>query len=346
MENINRLFLRPGTLFPGGTAPEPNVPTADIAPRSCGSYSIERVVIPAHGTLLAGNLYLPEKRADGERLPVIVVSHNGGGVKEQTAGLYARRLCEAGFAAVAFDASHQGESTGEPRLIELPEERTEDVRCVVDWLSNRNFIDPERIGALGICAGGGYAIHAAETDVRIRAAATVSAVDSGRTRREGIGGVMSREFREAVLKSVAMQRTKEAGGGETAWIGYVSEPEDVPDSAPLRSLAREAADYCRTPRGSNPHSPNCYRLTSLDRMFAFTAFDHVDWLSPRPVLFIAGSDADTRYLSEDAFSKAEEPKELFISPGASHIDLYDKDPYVALAVAKLAEVFKAAFTKT
>lgn len=311
MANLDRLLLRPGTVFPNGEAPCPPAPVADAAPHAIGSITLQRVVIPAHGTLLAGNLYRPADRRAGERIASVVVVHNGGGVKEQTAGIYARGLAKAGFMTIAFDASHQGESTGEPRLVELPEERTEDIRSVVDWLSNRPDADPDRIGVLGICAGGGYAVHAAETDVRIRAVATVSAVDSGRTRREGIGGRMTKELRNEVLRMVARARTA------------------------------EAADYCRTRRGMHPNSPNCYRLTSLDRMFAFTAFDHVDWISPRQTLFIAGSDADTRYLSEDAYRMAEEPKELFIIPGATHIDLYDREAFVAKALQKLGQFFSS-----
>ena len=341
MANLDRLLLRPGTVFPNGEAPCPPAPVADAAPHAIGSITLQRVVIPAHGTLLAGNLYRPADRRAGERIASVVVVHNGGGVKEQTAGIYARGLAKAGFMTIAFDASHQGESTGEPRLVELPEERTEDIRSVVDWLSNRPDADPDRIGVLGICAGGGYAVHAAETDVRIRAVATVSAVDSGRTRREGIGGRMTKELRNEVLRMVARARTAEAAGGPVKWIGYVAEPEDLPPGTPDRTLAKEAADYCRTRRGMHPNSPNCYRLTSLDRMFAFTAFDHVDWISPRQTLFIAGSDADTRYLSEDAYRMAEEPKELFIIPGATHIDLYDREAFVAKALQKLGQFFSS-----
>ncbi|MDO5531503.1 alpha/beta hydrolase [Sutterella sp.] len=305
-----------------------------------------RVRIPTRGHSLAALLYVPAAgpRRD-EGLPTVVVSPNGGGVKEQAAGLYARRLAARGFVTVTFDPSHQGESGGEPRLEENPDDRVEDISAAVDWLTQLACVDPERIGALGICAGGGYTLHAAQTDVRIRAAATVSAVDSGRTRREGIGGVMTDLSRAEALEAVAKQRTLEAAGGPVKWVHYVAEPGEVPEDAPARSLAREATEYCRI-RGAHPRSPNLYRFTSIARLFAYTAFDHLDWISPRPVLLIAGSDADTRYLSEDAFAMARDPKELFLVQGASHIDLYDRDPCVGEAVEKLAGFFREALGGT
>lgn len=288
---------------------------------------------------LAGNLYVPPHFKNTRTYPAIVVVHPGGGVKEQTAGIYAQKLAEKGFVTLAFDAAYQGESGGTPRYVEDPASRTEDIRSAIDYLDTLSFVNEDAIGVLGICAGGGYAVHTAQTEGRIKAVATVSAVDSGRTRREGIGGTMTDEGRNTMLAEVGKQRAAEARGADVRYINYVpNSPEAVPQG-PGHDMYQEFYEYYRTPRGAHPRSVNQYTFTSLDKMFAYTAFDHVDWISPRPILLIAGSKAGTRYLSEDAYAMAKAPKELYIIPNASHIDLYDKPEYVNPAVDKLTDFY-------
>ena len=289
---------------------------------------------------LAGEMYYPQNFDKNGKYPAIVVVHPGGGVKEQTAAIYAQKLAEKGFVTLAYDAAYQGESEGTPRFLEDPSSRVEDIHAALDYFDSRSFIDDGKLGALGICAGGGYAVHAAQTEHRIKAIATVSAVDSGRTRREGIGGTMTDESLRKTLDEVAQQRTLEAKGGEVRYINYVPNTlEQVPANNPLSDMYREFYEYYRTERGAHPRSQNIYRFSNLDKMFAYTAFDHVDWISPRPLLLIAGSNAGTKYLSEDAYQMAKEPKELYIIPGASHIDLYDRSVFVNTAVDKLAEFY-------
>lgn len=300
----------------------------------------EKVSFPNKNIQLAGEIYLPDKFDSSKEYPAIVVVHPGGGVKEQTAGIYAQKLADKGFVTLTFDSSYQGESGGEPRLLEDPEARVEDIRCAVDFLTTRPFVNNDAIGGLGICAGGGYTVHAAETEARFKAIATVSAVDSGRTRREGLGGKMTDEGRNKLLAEIGRQRTIEANGGEVRYIHYVPNSlEEVPDG-PNRAAFKEYYDYYRTPRGMHPNSPNLYRFTSLDKMFAYTAFDHVDWISPRPLLLIAGSKVASRYLSEDAYKMAKKPRELYIIPNATHIGLYDVPQYVDKAVTKLNSFYK------
>lgn len=299
---------------------------------------VQKVTFPNKAITVVGNLFTPSGYDASKKYSAIIITHPGGGVKEQTAGLYAQRLAEKGFITLAYDASYQGESGGEPRLIEDPATRVEDIRSAVDFLSN--YPSVKSIGALGICAGGGYTIHAVQTEARLKAVATVSAVDSGRTRREGIGGAMTDESRNKVLEEVGRQRTIEAAGGEVRYIGYVvNSPDEIPETAAPNSLWREGYDYYRTPRGAHPRSTNRYRFTSFDKMFEYTAFDHVDWISPRPLLLIAGGEADTLYLSQDAYNMAREPRELFIIEGATHIDLYDRPEYVPAVVDKLADFY-------
>jgi hypothetical protein len=202
-------------------------------------------------------------------------------------------------------------------------------------------VDENRIGALGICAGGGYAINAAQIDLRIKAVAGVSVFDLGRARREGVGGTISYEERMKRLEEVGKQRTREACGEAVRLVPVVVDTADqLTDNMPR--LYREGYEYYRTPRAQHPNSPNRYMFTSLGMQMAFFPFQQVDTISPRHLLMIAGSEADTRYFSEDAYEKAKEPKELFVIPGASHIDLYDKPQYVTPAVAKLKEFFSKA----
>lgn len=297
---------------------------------------VRKVSFSNRHIVVVGNLFAPPNYDAGKKYAAIVVTHPGGGVKEQTSGLYAQLLAEKGFITLAYDASFHGESGGEPRLIEDPATRVEDIKAATDFLLN--YPSVKVVGALGVCAGGGYTIHAAETEARLKAVAAVSAVDSGRTRREGIGGIMSDETRNKTLEEVGNRRTIEAGGGEVRYIGYVFDSMDAIPEGSTPMLA-EAYEYYRTPRGSHPRSTNRYRFTSLDKMFAYTAFDHVDWISPRPLLPIAGNVADTLYLSQDAYNMAKEPKELFLIDGASHFDLYDKEEYVPAVVDKLASFF-------
>lgn len=300
----------------------------------------EKVWIPKDDVKLAGEVRYPDNFDKAKKYPAIVIVHPGGGVKEQTVALYAENLSKQGFITLTYDAEHQGESGGEPRLLEDPADRVEDVRCAVDFLTTLKNVDRERIGALGICAGGGYAIHTAETEARIKAVAGVSAVDSGRTRREGLSGSVTDEKRNQMLKDIAAARTAEANGEAPHYINYVyDKASDIPAGTPKRSLGYEGWEYYRTERGQHPRSGNRYLYRSLDKMFAYTAFDHMDWIAPRAILLIAGADADTKYMSEDAYAKAKGNKELYIVPGATHIDFYDRPEYIAPAVNKLVEFY-------
>jgi fermentation-respiration switch protein FrsA (DUF1100 family) len=238
---------------------------------------------------------------------------------------------------LAFDASYQGESGGEPRFLEDPAVRVEDFRAATDFLSTHPSVDVNRIGVLGICAGGGFAIKAAQTELRLKAVATVSMVDLGQLRREGLNGVLKSQMRQR-LDEVAKQRTKEAKGEPVKYVNYVfNTREEIPAGA--TGMYKEGYEYYRTSRGQHPNSQNKYVFTSLDKLMSFTALDQVEMISPRPVLLIAGNEADSRYFSEDAYKNAGQPKELFKIQNASHIDMYDKPEYVTQAVIKLRNFF-------
>lgn len=287
---------------------------------------------------LAGLLFVPEVLEEGRRYPAVVVTHPGGGVKEQCSSLYAWHLARAGFVALAYDASHQGESEGLPRYLEDPASRVEDIRAAVDYLTTLPYVDEGRIGAMGVCAGGGYTMSAIQTDARIRAAAGISTWDVGDSARNGFPGVNIENFFQKLLREVADARTAEARGEEPRYWNYVPASADAID-ANTSVIQREAYEYYRTPRCQYPTSVNKYLVSSNDKLAAFDAFAYLATVSPRPVLFIVGSRADTLYFTEDGYKRAREPREIFTIEGASHVDLYDKPPFVAQVVDKLTDFF-------
>lgn len=295
------------------------------------------VTFPSAGVKLAGHLYTPDSEAAGPR-PAVVVGHPGSGVKEQAAGLYAWRLAERGFVALAFDAAYQGESEGTPRGLEDPAHRVEDVKAAVSFLTTREEADPDRIGALGICASGGYVLPAAATDHRVKAVGTVSAVDISRQFRLGADGAQDPAVIQGMLDEAAAARTAEARGEGVRSFRL------FPDTAErARALGGrhgfEGFEYYRTDRARHPRSAEFLTWSSVDRLVGFDAFRFADLIAPRPLLMIVGSEAVTSWMAVEAFQNARAPKELHWIDGAGHVDLYDKEQYVAPAVSKLTEFF-------
>ncbi|MFF4756488.1 alpha/beta hydrolase [Streptomyces sp. NPDC002514] len=301
------------------------------------------VTFPSAGIELAGHLYVPDGEAAGPR-PAVVVGHPGSGVKEQTAGLYARRLAEQGFVTLAFDAAYQGESAGEPRDLEDPAQRVEDLKAAVSFLTTRAEVDPDRMGALGICASGGYALTATASDHRIKAVGAVSAVDMGRQFRVGPDGTQDPAVFQGMLDAAAAARSAEARGE-----GVQSFPLFPETAEQARALggqhAVEGFEYYRTDRARHPRSAQALTWSSIDRIAFFDGFASVGLIAPRPLLLIAGSRAVTSWMSVHAFQHAGGPKELHWIDGAGHVDLYDKEIYVGPAVEKLSEFFRTQLGK-
>lgn len=260
-------------------------------------------------------------------------------VKEQTAGLYASELAKAGFYALAYDAAYQGESGGEPHFLEDPYQRAWDNSAAADFLCTRPEVDAERIGVLGICASGGYVSFAAQTDTRLKAVATVSAADTGYLFRDGMPpGSTKREQLKEQLKLAGDLRTAEARG-EQATLNPVL-PEQW-ESLPAGTLWHDGGDFYLTQRGQHPRSCNRLVSRSIALLANYDSFRFNELISPRPYLMIAGSKADTLYMSEEGVRAAVEPKELFVVPDATHVDLYDFKvaDHAKRAVAKLVDFF-------
>lgn len=292
---------------------------------------------------VVGNLFLPPGYDISKKYAAIVVGHPFGGVKEQTSGLHAQKLAELGFITLAYDASFHGESGGFPRHMESPEVKVEDFSAAIDFLSNHSLVDKNRIGVLGICGSGGYSVAAASIDHRIRALATVSMYDMGRARREGINNAISYEQRMKILDEIGEQRTREFAGAQRKDIRAL--PEKVDANTP--QFAIEFLDYYDNPeRGKHPNSTAYYSYTSLAPMMNFFSFAQIETISPRPLLFIVGEKAVSAYFSEDAYKRASAPKELFVVPGAAHVDLYDRPEYMKHSLRKLDEFFKEYLNET
>ena len=290
---------------------------------------------------ISANLYPPPPSAPNRKGAAIVVSHPFGGVKEQTAGLYASLLAEQGFTTLAFDAAYQGASGGEPRYLEDPYQRAEDIKSAVTFLSTLDNIDKARIGALGICASGGYVPFAAQTDRRIKAVATISAADTGRLFREGLGTTLGREDLMKQLEAAGEDRIKEAQGQKPHLEHIVPHTmSEIPAGTP--TLYAEGTNYYRTPRAQHKNSPNLYIFGSVDRLATYSSYAFVDMIAPHPLLMIVGEKADTLYFSEYAIKAAKEPKELFVVKGMTHIDLYDQPDGVMLKLVEFMEKYLAA----
>jgi fermentation-respiration switch protein FrsA (DUF1100 family) len=295
------------------------------------------VTFDSAGITLAGHLYTPGTRGDRPR-PGIVVGHPGSGVKEQAAGLYASRLAEQGFVTLAFDAAYQGESGGDPRDLEDPAHRVEDFKAAVSYLTTRPEADADRIGTLGICASGGYVLPATGSDHRIKAVATVSAVDIARQFRLGADGTQDPAVFQGMLDAAANARTVAAGGEKPPALTLF--PETIEQARALGGEhGAEGFEYYRTPRGQHPRSGSFLDWTSIDKMATFDAFALIPLIGQRPLLMIAGTRAVTSWMSIEAFQRATGPKELDWIDEASHVDLYDKERYVGPAVEKLARFF-------
>ena len=274
-----------------------------------------------YGITLVADMYVP-KGSEG-KLPAIAVSGPFGAVKEQSSGIYAQHMAERGFLTIAFDPSYTGESGGEPRRTASPDINTEDFLAAVDFLSNQDNVNPERIGIIGICGWGGMAINAAALDPRIKATVTSTMYDMSRIAREGyFGSADSEEARDAQRQAWAAQRTEEYRTGDYKRAGGVVDP--LPDDAPW--FVKDYHDYYKTKRGYHPRSGNSTDGWDITGTMSFLNQPLLDMAGEikTPVLLIHGEKAHSRYFSEGAFAKLKgDNKELLIIPGAVHTDLYD-----------------------
>ena len=289
-----------------------------------------------YGITLAADMYVP-KNANG-KLPAIAVCGPFGAVKEQAAGLYAQTMAERGFLTVAFDPSYTGESGGEPRYVVSPDINTEDFSAAVDFLATNDLVDAERIGIIGICGWGGLAINAAAADPRIKATVASTMYDMSRVNANGyFDADNSVEARNVLRKKLAIQRTEDFRNGFPKPGGGV--PDELPDDAP--QFFKDYHAYYKTPRGYHKRSLNSNQGRNVTEAIPFINFplmSRADEIETA-VLVIHGEKAHSRYFGEDAFKKLKsDNKELMITPGAVHTDLYDRTNIIPFD--KLEQFFK------
>lgn len=290
---------------------------------------------------VTGNLFVPKDLEPNSKQAAIIVGHPMGAVKEQGANLYAAKMAERGFVTLAIDLSFWGESSGQPRNAVAPDIYAEDFSSSVDYLGTREFVDRERIGVIGICGSGSFAISAAKIDPRLKAIATISMYDMGQANRQALNNSLSLEQRQQIIAEAAAQRYVEFQGGATKYTSG-SVHEITANSHPIE---KEFYDFYRTPRGeftpksSSPQLTTHPTLTSNVKFMNFYPFSDIETISPRPLLFISGDQAHSKEFSEDAYRRAAEPKELYYVTGAGHVDLYDRVQLIPFD--KLNEFFRA-----
>jgi len=302
-----------------------------------GKVNIHPVSYDLNGVRISGNIYTPSGFDMAKRYPAVVVAHPNGGVKEQVAGLYAEGLANSGYVAIVSDAAYQGASGGEPRNVDKPAHRIDDIRGMADFISNFNGVDPGRIGVLGLCGGGGYALKAAQTDKRFKAVATLSMFNTGLVRKNGFmnSGLSTLQQR---IREATEARALEDAGGEVRYAANVEITDEMADKMPFDLYREGHYYYNRTHK--HPNSTFRYTMSSLLDLVQFDAAANMD-LIDQPLLMIAGSKADTYYMTDHAFNQAisSKEKELFLIPGATHIQTYYVMEYVNQAIGKLNGFF-------
>lgn len=315
-----------------------------ITENKAGKVNIHPVNYELDGITIAANVYTPAgwKKDGSVKFPAVTVAHPNGGVKEQVSGLFAQKLAENGYIAVAADAAYQGASGGLPRALDVPESRVEDIHGMVDFLLSFPGVDTDRIGLLGICGGGGYTLKAAQTEKRAKAVATLSAFNTGIVRLNGLNDSQVDTIQKRLLEA-AEARSHEALTGEVVY---------PPERAAMTKEEMLAAIE-KMPKGlysdgiyyygvayAHPNSGAQVPVKCLLDLVDFDARRNMNLIT-QPLLMMAGSEADTLYMTKDCFELATgtSDKELFIVEGARHIATYYEPEFVKQEVQKLLEFF-------
>ena len=301
--------------------------------------NIHPVTYQLNGIKISANIYTPADYQEKGQYAAIVVAHPNGGVKEQVAGLFAQKLSELGYITIAADAAFQGASGGEPRHQDIPYFRTEDIRGMIDEISSYKGVDPKKIGAVGICGGGGYTLNAVKSDKRVKAVVTLSMFNTGDVRRNGYmnsdpAGAQKR------LDAATEARASFTKQGKHPLLGGFDKPLTDEEIAKIPTdLYREGYEYYMKTH-AHPNSGFTVTADSMQELIAFDVRDQAELINV-PLLMMAGDKADSLYMTQDFFDKATgtKDKELYLIAGATHIKTYYVREYVEQEVAKLKEFF-------
>jgi len=270
----------------------------------------------AYGMEVTGTLFTPKQMEKGKKYDALIVGHPFAAVRQQAANLYATRMAEAGFVTLSFDQSYWGESAGTPRGAVLPDVYAENFSAAVDYLGTRTFVDRGKIGVIGICGSGGFAIAATKVDPRIKALATVAMYDMGEYFRTGLNHERTPEMRNKDLAIAAEQRYQAFTTGKPVYGPGQNDPVFIE--------GKESNDFYQTERGKVASNDRRTVPATYARFMNFHPFIDIETISPRPVLFVVGDAAPSRTYTDTAFKMAAEPKELVEIKGANRIDLYDR----------------------
>ena len=308
-----------------------------ITKNEAGKVNIHPVTYKLNGLDIVANVYTPANYDPKKTYPALVVAHPNGGVKEQVAGLYAQRLAEKGYITITADAAYQGGSGGQPRSVDKPIYRIEDIHGMADFVTQYAGVDQKRVGLLGICGGGGYSLAAAKTDKRFKSIATVSMFNSGRVRRNGFQDSQLNTIQQR-LQQASDARAQEVAGGPVLYSGDANLTDEQIAKLPFELYRQGYEYYWKT--YAHPNSTFKYTTSSLLDLMRFDATDQIELIN-QPLLMIAGSKADTLYMTEEAFAKVggTKDKELFKIDGASHIETYWVPKYVDAAIGKLSAFY-------
>ena len=310
-----------------------------ITKNELGKVNIHPVMYKLNGLDIVANVYTPANYDPKKKYPAVVVAHPNGGVKEQAAGLYAQHLAEQGYITIAADAAYQGGSGGQPRSVDKPTSRIEDIHGMADFVTSYPGVDATRLGLLGICGGGGYSLSAAKSDKRFKSVATLSMFNSGRVRRNGFADSQLSTIQQR-LKQASDARAQEVAGGKVIYSGDADMTDAQIAALPFELYRQGYEYYWRT--HAHPGSTFKYTTSSLLDLMRWDATDQIE-LIEQPLLMIAGSKADSLYMTEDAFARATgaKNKELFKIEGATHIETYWVPKYVEAALGKLTPFYAA-----
>lgn len=290
------------------------------------------------GITIVGDLYLPEGFDEKQAYAAVIVCHPHGGVKEQGNGMYAQKMATKGFVSLAIDFSYFGESGGMSRQMSTPEGFIEDIMAAVDFIGTREYVNNEKIGLIGICGSGGFAISAASLDPRIKAVATMSMYDMGKANREGLKNSIGLEERKEILKESSEQRWKEFKGVPTTYTNTFPDSLSEEEFNQLDPVSQEFIAYYCTKRGHHYLGKGAITFNSKAALMNFSPYNNLDLLAGRPLLIVSGENSHSREFSDDAYAHAYEPKELYLLPNTSHTDLYDQKNKIPFD--KLEDFFK------